>query len=52
MVNQIKIGEQVDNGQVEQNNMPPPIFPNAVIHCDENHCISSIGGAGHDSSFG
>jgi hypothetical protein len=61
MLDQLKLGKQVDNGQtslaqafekVEKNSMPPPIFPNAVIHCDENHCISSIGSAGHDGSFG
>jgi hypothetical protein len=60
MVDQIKLGKQVDNGettllqafeQVEQNSMPPPIFPDAIIHCDENHCISSIGGAGHEGGF-
>jgi hypothetical protein len=61
MLDQVKLGKQIDNGQtslaqafeeVEKNSMPPPIFPDAIIRCDENHCISSIGGAGHDSSFG
>jgi hypothetical protein len=41
MVEQLKIGKQIDNGQcslfqvfqdVEENGMPPPIFPDAVMH--------------------
>jgi hypothetical protein len=60
MLEQIELGKKIDNGDitqleafenVEKNDMPPPIFPDAVIHCDENHCISSIGGAGHEGSF-
>ena len=36
---------------VEKDNMPPPIFLDAILYCDENHCTASIGGASHDSSF-
>jgi hypothetical protein len=60
MLEQIELGKKIDNGDitqleafenVEKNDVPPPIFPDAVIHVDENHCISSIGGAGHEGSF-
>jgi hypothetical protein len=61
ILDQVKLGKQVDHEEirlaqaseeVEKNSMPPPIFPDAVIHCDENCCVSSIGSAGHDDSFG
>jgi hypothetical protein len=46
MLEQIEVGKQVDNGEmslsqafeeVEKNDVPPPIFPDAIIYCDENH---------------
>jgi hypothetical protein len=60
MLSQIKLGEDFDVNNfslklafedVEKKNMPPPIFPDAVVFCDKNHCIASIGGAGHEGSF-
>ena len=27
------------------------MFSDAIVYCDENHCIASIGGAGHEGSF-
>ena len=57
MKEQIELGQQIDNSEttlqqvfddVEKSNMPPPIFLDAILYGDENHCTVSIGGAGHD----
>jgi hypothetical protein len=59
MIDQVKIGKDIDNGVissqqvfegVENGTMPPPIYPEAVLHCDEHHSRACIGGAGHDGS--
>ena len=58
MLEQIQIRKQLDSNEItyhdayENPNNPPPIFPDAVLHVDENHTIASLGGgAGHDRSF-
>ena len=57
---QIKLGKQIDDSEttlqqafkdVKKNHVPPPMFSDAIVYCDENHCIASIGGAGHEGSF-
>jgi hypothetical protein len=57
---QTKLGKEIDDNlvplnvafeDVEKKNMPPPIFPDGVLFCDENHSVASLGGAGHESSF-
>jgi hypothetical protein len=59
MLHQIAMGKSVDNGvlslhdafeKVENNDSPPPIFPDAVLFLDENHTVASLGGSGHDAS--
>jgi hypothetical protein len=60
MLDQIETGKKIDNGEltlqdafenVNNNDAPPPIFPDAVLYLDKNHTIASLGGAGHDGSF-
>jgi hypothetical protein len=60
MLAQVKLGKEIDDNlvslsaafeDVEKNNAPPPIFPDGVLFCDENHSVASLGGAGHESSF-
>ena len=60
MLAQVKLGKEIDDNlvalhvafeDVEKKNMPPPIFPDGVLFCNENHSVASLGGAGHESSF-
>jgi hypothetical protein len=60
MLAQIKLGRDIDANNslleptfedVEKKSTPPPIFPDGVIFCDENHSVASLGGAGHKGSF-
>jgi hypothetical protein len=57
MLEQIKIGKQLDLNEITYHDVytnpdpPPPIFPDAVLHVDENHTVASLGGAGHYGSF-
>ena len=57
MLEQIRIGKQLDTNEItyldafQNPNAPPPIFPDAILHLDENHTVATLGGAGHDGSF-
>ena len=56
MLEQIETGKKIDSGELtlydaHTNNAPPPIFPDAVLHLDENHTVASLGGVGQDGSF-
>jgi hypothetical protein len=57
MLEQIQIGKQLDANEITYHDAyinpdaPPPIFPDAVLHVDENHTVASLGGAGHNGSF-
>ena len=48
MLEQIQIGKQLDSNEItyhdayENPNNPPPIFPNVILHIDENHTIASL----------
>jgi len=46
-----KFCSEFECSDVEKINLPPPMFSDAIVYCDENHCIASIGGAGHEGSF-
>jgi hypothetical protein len=61
MLAQIKLGRDIDANNslleptfedVEKKSTPPPIFLDGVIFCNENHSVASLGGAGHEGSFG
>jgi hypothetical protein len=59
MLHQIAMGKSVDNGvlslhdafeKVENNDSPPPIFPDAILFLDKNHTVASLGSSGHNAS--
>jgi hypothetical protein len=60
MLEQIETANKIDSGEltlhnvfenVHTNEVPPPIFPDAILHLDENHIVASLGGVGQDGSF-
>jgi hypothetical protein len=57
MIEQLQLGMQLDSNEITYHDAyknpdaPPPIFPDAVLHVDENHTVASLGGAGHNGSF-
>lgn len=51
MLSQVELGKKVDENSTllrkafddAENNKPPPIFPDGVVFCDENHSVATLG---------